>query len=464
MSGKNVKFRIKTNNGYDLLYPEINMASIVDWASKETTIRSDITQEISDAMEGIDKSYLVTLTDTQTITGPKTFINTAITMTSIRKNNSSGIYAGIMMKRELESGSTPPSTYGIGGYFKARNTSNVETHAGLFGGRLTPAIGGESSKQVGEVVFSPSWENVDPNQRADFRIRATSGSTANVYLTGDFYAEANSSGKDGKKLATENYVNTKIASTYKAMGNLIPENLKSDLLIEANLGNVYNIIDSFTTTVENFVEGKVLTYDAGTNVAIVKVGNNYKFDVLAGFVDLSSYVPTIRTINNKALSTDVSLTASDVGAEASFVTLGITKGGTNISNYTKGDILYASDTNILSKLTLGSVGEVLKIVNGLPTWASHDSNVQSDWNATTGSAMILNKPLNSIDIAIDKLSTTKIATPKAVFDYVDGEFENIDGYLNDLMGAGTNTPFYTKTEIDYIVNGIGINWEVDLDD
>lgn len=152
----------------------------------------------------------VTRDTTQTITAAKTFEGTAITIYSRRKNDSAGIYAGMMMERDTtSSGTSAPATFGIGGYFKAKNTSGSMAHAGLFGGRLTPAVDGETTQQVGEVVFSPAWNNADPHQRADFRIRATSSSNANVYLTGDFYANASSSGKNGKKIATEEFVEGK---------------------------------------------------------------------------------------------------------------------------------------------------------------------------------------------------------------------------------------------------------------
>ena len=53
-------------------------------------------------------------------------------------------------------------------------------------------------------------------------------------------------------------------------------------------GNVYNISDEFTTT-EDFVEAAGTKYPAGTNIVCIKVGEAYKWDVLAGFVDLSAY-------------------------------------------------------------------------------------------------------------------------------------------------------------------------------
>ena len=45
-----------------------------------------------------------------------------------------------------------------------------------------------------------------------------------------------------------------------------------------------------------------------------------------------------------------------------------TRGGTGITTYAAGDILYASATNVLSKLPIGSEGQVLGINSGIPTW------------------------------------------------------------------------------------------------
>ena len=51
--------------------------------------------------------------------------------------------------------------------------------------------------------------------------------------------------------------------------------------------------------------------------------------------------------------------------------LGTTRGGTNISSYTTGDMLYASATNVLSKLAAGTEGYVLSMVSGVPTWVEN---------------------------------------------------------------------------------------------
>lgn len=51
-------------------------------------------------------------------------------------------------------------------------------------------------------------------------------------------------------------------------------------------------------------------------------------------------------------------------------TLGYANGGTAQNSYTKGDFLYASSTNTLSKLGIGTTGQVLTVASGLPSWAA----------------------------------------------------------------------------------------------
>ena len=88
-------------------------------------------------------------------------------------------------------------------------------------------------------------------------------------------------------------INAKVASTYKAGGSVAFAALPTP--DEAHMGFVFNVTDKFTTTAD-FVAGAGGKHPAGTNVAIVAVTDgettSYKFDVLAGFVDLSGYDTT----------------------------------------------------------------------------------------------------------------------------------------------------------------------------
>jgi hypothetical protein len=54
----------------------------------------------------------------------------------------------------------------------------------------------------------------------------------------------------------------------------------------------------------------------------------------------------------------------------SAATIAATRGGTGVATYTTGDILYASAANTLSKLPVGSTGQVLTVAGGIPSWGS----------------------------------------------------------------------------------------------
>lgn len=49
--------------------------------------------------------------------------------------------------------------------------------------------------------------------------------------------------------------------------------------------------------------------------------------------------------------------------------IGATKGGTGLTSYTTGDLLYGSASNVLSKLGIGSTNQVLTVSGGVPTWS-----------------------------------------------------------------------------------------------
>lgn len=49
--------------------------------------------------------------------------------------------------------------------------------------------------------------------------------------------------------------------------------------------------------------------------------------------------------------------------------IGAVYGGTGLSSYTTGDLLYASATNTVSKIGIGSTGQFLKVVAGVPAWS-----------------------------------------------------------------------------------------------
>lgn len=152
---------------------------------------------------------------------------------------------------------------------------------------LKTAVGGADSGLTKEV--------------ADLKT-SVAGNTANIAKNaGDIATNTGNITKNAGEIAAvkkdlaDNYdtstevdakIAAKISSTYKAAGSVAFAALPT--LAAAIEGNVYNISDEFTTT-EDFVEAAGTKYPAGTNIVCIKVGEAYKWDVLAGFVDLSAY-------------------------------------------------------------------------------------------------------------------------------------------------------------------------------
>lgn len=79
-----------------------------------------------------------------------------------------------------------------------------------------------------------------------------------------------------------------ISSVYTPKGQKTAEELTADLLVADNVGDVYNVTTKITTD-ENYLEGAGSEYPVGTNVVIVEQDGSYKFDVLAGMIDLSGF-------------------------------------------------------------------------------------------------------------------------------------------------------------------------------
>lgn len=135
---------------------------------------------------------------------------------------------------------------------------------------------------------------------------ASLGSDGNIADSGvapsDFITSADLSNKADKATTlagygiTDAYTKTetdaKITAVYKPAGSVSTVN-ELGALTAANEGKVYNMLASFTTT-SSFVEGAGKDYPAGTDVAIINTASSgtavYKYNVLQGIVDLSTYV------------------------------------------------------------------------------------------------------------------------------------------------------------------------------
>lgn len=172
----------------------------------------------------------------------------------------------------------------------------------------------ESLKQLAERV-NDDFATKESLTEVDGKVTALEGKVSGLETASKDYAKSADVEKDYlKKSDAENtYLSqTEAESTYLTQANAAntyatkadvssvykPSGSKASVteLDEPSadiLGNVYNMTAEFTTN-DKFIESEVGNkYPKGTNVVVIEVTNDiYKYDVLAGFVDLADYEKT----------------------------------------------------------------------------------------------------------------------------------------------------------------------------
>lgn len=84
-------------------------------------------------------------------------------------------------------------------------------------------------------------------------------------------------------------IQSAVSSVYTPRGDLTCAELTSELLIAANVGNIYEMTDAGTTTAL-FLQGAGETINIGANVGIIKAGGDrILFNLMPGAFDLSDY-------------------------------------------------------------------------------------------------------------------------------------------------------------------------------
>ena len=153
---------------------------------------------------------------------------------------------------------------------------------------LEKATGSESGGLAAlNTRLTTAEEEIDTLQTNVATLQNDKANKSDVYTKSEVYNKNETYSKDE--------VDSKLSSAYKAQGSKTANQLTSSLLAAANEGYVYNLSDKLEITEANkslFVENVKSSYPAGTNVVVVKVGSAYKFDVIAGFVDLTEYAKT----------------------------------------------------------------------------------------------------------------------------------------------------------------------------
>ena len=124
-------------------------------------------------------------------------------------------------------------------------------------------------------------------------------------------------------------------------------------------------------------------------------------------------------------------------------------GGTNQSTYTTGDVLYASAANTLSKLGIGTAGQVLTVSGGVPTWQTvSGTGTVTNVTGTLPISVANNSTTPAISISLANASTNGYLS-SADWNIFNGKQGTISLTTTGSSGAATfasntlNVPNYT---------------------
>jgi hypothetical protein len=115
--------------------------------------------------------------------------------------------------------------------------------------------------------------------------------------------------------------------------------------------------------------GNLFNLTAGTGVSF-STGTTYNGSA-AITINATGSGGTVTSVAASGGTTGLTFSGSPITTSGTITlggTLGTGYGGTNLTTYTTGDILYASATNTLSKLAIGTNGYHLTVTSGAPVW------------------------------------------------------------------------------------------------
>ena len=284
------------------------------------------------------------------------------------------------------------------------------------------------------------------------------------------------------KQQTDDKISAAISSVYKPAGSTTFAALPAPA---ANvLGNVYNVTDAFTTT-EQFVEGAGKSYPAGTNVAVVLVGEDYKYDVLSGMVDLSNYSTTDEIAQTYATKTEVTtglsgkvdkVEGSRLMTDAEGTKLAGIEDGAQVNNITS---VASGELAINEAKELSIVAVAQDKVTGLADALAGKVNTEAGKGLSTNdfttplleklNALPAGAQVNAIDTVSDEftisetkeLSVAAIAQAKitGLPDALNAKLESVSiaGTELTVTNKGVNIPIATDTLLGVVKSSAKIN-------
>lgn len=257
--------------------------------------------------------------------------------------------SGLDVKKSVRAATT--------GNITLSNTQTVDGVALAVGNRVLVKDQADGENNGIYVVASGVWTRAE-----DFDNTPGSEVTAGAFT---FVEEGNTNADSGWVLTTNDAITlgtTELEFAQFSGAGQISAGAglsKTGNTIDVNVANGIEIADD-NVQLASTVAGDGLTYTSGV---LDVVGTADRISVSADAIDIATTY-----VGQSSITTLGTITTGTWQA----TTIESGYGGTGFTTYAKGDILYASATNTLSKLAAGNNGEVIQLQDGVPVWGVLD--------------------------------------------------------------------------------------------
>ena len=298
----------------------------------------------------------VNLSGAQTITGNKTFSGVTIVSTPTANTHAA---TKLYVDNAVSTGSLGNTAVIVGSYGSANTVGTFTVQAD---GRLTAA---------GNTTISITGSQISDSSTAF--VTSITGTSNEITIAGT------GTGPYTGAITVGLPDDVTIANTLTITGDLIVNGNTTTLNTSTLTIEDKNIVlANVATPTDTTANGAGITVLGDVNKTINWVNGGANAWTSSESFNLATtksyYIDGISVLSNTTLGSGIIYSSlTTLGTIATGVwngtAIGSTYGGTGLTSYTTGDLVYASATNTLAKVAIGTTGQFLKVVGGVPAWS-----------------------------------------------------------------------------------------------